>query len=61
MNKNLLTNIAGFSGMASLFLDTAVQQGLISPAISPIAKAVQALAMAVIGYYVAKPVDAAKK
>lgn len=53
--KDLVTTIAGFTGMAGFVVDSAISSGVVSPNLAPVVKAAQALAIAVIGWYIGKP------
>lgn len=56
MTVDKITTIAGISGMATYMIDGAIQSGLITPDIAPMVKAGQGLALAVVAWYVGKPI-----
>jgi hypothetical protein len=59
MNVDKLTSIAGMAGMVGFIVDGAIQSGIITPEIAPIVKAGQGFALALVAWYVGKPVRSA--
>jgi hypothetical protein len=56
MNSDKLTTIAGFAGMAGFVIDGAIQGGLVPVELAPVVKAGQGFALALVAWYVGKPI-----